>query len=159
MPVSGRLAGSLCDQIRRLFLGAAFATFGAGAALASALPADLEAAAHAYDAAQVKGDRAELERLVADDYVLSNSSGVVQSKADLIRDYTAPGFKLNPFKIEEPVEKVLGDTALLGGRVNMTGTDSGQRFALVVRFIDTWAKRDGQWRVVYSQVTRVAAGK
>ena len=125
-------------------------------ALAGVLPSDLAAAAHAYDEAQVRGDRAALERLVADDYVLVNGAGLVQSKADLIGGYVAPGFKLDPFVIEEPVEKVLGDTALLGGRVNMTGVDGGQRFALVVRFVDAWAKRDGQWRVVYSQVTRVA---
>ena len=125
-------------------------------ALADPLPADLAAAAHAYDAAQVNGDRAALERLVADDYVLVNGAGQVQDKAKLIADYVAPDFKLDPFTIEAPVEKVLGDTALLGGRVNMTGVDGGQRFALVVRFVDTWAKRDGQWRVVYSQVTRVA---
>lgn len=127
-----------------------------GLAVAAPLPADLAAAAHAYDVAQVNGDRAALERLVADDYVLVNGAGQVQDKARLIADYVAPGFKLDPFTIEEPVEKLLGDTALLGGRVNMTGVDGGQRFALVVRFIDTWAKRDGQWRVVYSQVTRVA---
>lgn len=126
------------------------------AAWAGTLPPDLAAAAHAYDAAQVNSDRAALERLVADDYVLVNGAGAVQSKADLIRDYMAPGFKLDPFTIEAPVEKVHGDVALLGGRVNMTGTDGGQRFALTVRFVDTWAKRDGQWRVVYSQVTRVA---
>ncbi len=125
-------------------------------ALADPLPADLAAAAHAYDAAQVNGDRAALERLVADDYVLVNGAGQVQDKTRLIADYVTPGFKLDPFTIEAPVEKVFGDTALLGGKVNMTGTDGGQRFALVVRFVDTWAKRDGQWRVVYSQVTRVA---
>jgi ketosteroid isomerase-like protein len=127
-----------------------------GLAVAAPLPADLAAAVHAYDAAQVNGDRAALERLVADDYVLVNGAGQVQDKARLIADYVAPGFKLDPFAIEEPVEKVFGDTALLGGRVNMTGTDGGQRFALAVRFVDTWARRDGQWRVVYSQVTRVA---
>jgi len=126
------------------------------AAWAQTVPPDLAAAAHAYDEAQIHADRAALERLVADDYVLVNGAGVVQSKADLIRDYVTPGFKLDPFTIEEPVEKVHGDVALLGGRVNMTGTDGGQRFALMVRFVDTWAKRDGQWRAVYSQVTRVA---
>jgi len=135
---------------------AAAALLAPGLALADPLPADLAAAAHAYDAAQVNGDRAALERLVADDYVLVNGAGQVQDKARLIADYVAPGFKLDPFTIEAPIEKVLGDTALLGGRVDMTGVDGGQRFALVVRFVDTWAKRDGQWRVVYSQVTRVA---
>ena len=122
------------------------------------LPADLEAAVEAYDHAQVNGDRAELERLVADDYVLVNGGGQRQGKAELIRDYIAPGFKLDPFTIEEPVQQVWGpDAAILGGRVDMQGTDGGQRFRVMVRFADVWAKRDGQWRVVYSQVTRVPA--
>ena len=63
------------------------------------VPAELAARVHAYDEAQVKGDKAALEDLVADDYVLINSSGQRQSKADLIRDYTKPGFKLEPFVI------------------------------------------------------------
>jgi len=140
----------------RAFLAAAVLMAAPAVALAAPLPADLAAAAHAYDAAQVDGDGAALERLVADDYVLVNGAGQVQDKARLIADYVAPGFKLDPFTIEEPVEKVFGDTALLGGRVNMTGTDGGRRFAVMVRFVDAWAKRNGQWRVVYSQVIRVA---
>jgi ketosteroid isomerase-like protein len=147
---------ALRSPIKRFIALSALILMAPAAALAAPLPADLAAAAHAYDEAQVHGDRAALERLVADDYVLVNGAGAVQSKAQLIADYIAPGFKLDPFTIEAPVEKVFGDTALLGGRVDMTGTDSGQRFALTVRFVDTWAKRDGQWRVVYSQVTRVA---
>ncbi len=122
------------------------------------LPADLEAAVEAYDAAQVNGDRAQLERLVADDYVLVNGAGARQGKRELIGDYLAPGFKLDPFVIEEPVQQVWGaDAAILGGRVDMQGTDGGQRFRVMVRFADVWAKRDGRWRVVYSQVTRVPA--
>lgn len=144
------------SRIRRLIALAALVLPAPGHALAAPLPADLAAAAHAYDQAQVRGDRAALERLVADDYVLVNGAGAVQSKAQMIADYVAPGFKLDPFTIAAPVEKVLGDTALLGGRVEMTGTDGGQRFALAVRFVDTWARRDGRWRVVYSQVTRIA---
>jgi ketosteroid isomerase-like protein len=143
--------------LRRLALGFAAAVFGGTAALA-ALPPDLEQAAHAYDEAQVKGDRAALERLVAEDYVLSNGSGLIQSKADLISDYTTPGFRLDPFKIQEPVEKVLGDTALLGGLAEITGVDGGQPYRLKLRFVDVWAKRNGAWRVVYSHVTRVPAG-
>lgn len=145
------------------------ATLAVAAALAAAtpslaaipytdLPADLAAAVEAYDHAQVNGDGAELARLVADDYVLVNGGGRRQTKAELIGDYLAPGFKLDPFTIEEPVQQVWGeDAAILGGRVDMQGTDGGQRFRVMVRFADVWAKRDGQWRVVYSQVTRVPA--
>ena len=70
------------------------------------LPPDLAQAAHAYDAAQVKGDRAALERLLADDYLLVNSQGKLESKADLIADYTAPGFRLDPFTVEHEVRRL-----------------------------------------------------
>lgn len=146
----------------KLFALAAVVVLAAAPALAQSpykhLPADLAAAVEAYDHAQVNGDGAELQRLVAEDYVLVSGGGVRQGKAELIRDYIAPGFKLDPFTIEDPVQQVWGaDAAVLGGRVDMQGTDGGQRFRVMVRFADVWARRDGQWRVVYSQVTRVPA--
>jgi hypothetical protein len=100
--------------MRKLLLLAALAA-AATPALAANLPDDLAKAAHDYDQAQIKSDKAELTRLLADDYLLQNSSGQVQDKASFIADSTAPGFRIEPFVIEEPVEKLLGDTALLGG--------------------------------------------
>lgn len=123
-------------------------------ALAAELPADLAKAAHDYDQAQIKSDKAELTRLLADDYLLQNSAGQVQDKTSFIADSTAPGFHIEPFVIEEPVEKLLGDTALLGGVSTLKGTDGGKTFTARLRFVDVWAKRDGQWRVVFTQATR-----
>jgi Domain of unknown function (DUF4440) len=99
------------------------------AANAADLPADLEKAVHDYDEAQVHGNKAELQRLVADDYTLVNSSGRVQNKAELIADYTTPGYKIEPFEILEPVEKVWSDGAVMGGVVNLRGIDGGKPFA------------------------------
>lgn len=126
----------------------------AAVSVSGALPADLEKAAHDYDRAQVTSNRAELERLIADDYVLHNSQGKVQDKASFIADQVAPGYRLDPFKIEEPVEKVMGDTAILGGVARAKGTAGGEAFDVRLRFIDVWRKRDGVWRVVFSQATR-----
>ncbi|MGA0605551.1 nuclear transport factor 2 family protein [Phenylobacterium sp. VNQ135] len=125
------------------------------AAASLALPADLAKAAHDYDRAQVTSDRAELERLIADDYVLHNSQGQAQDKASFIADQVAPGYRLEPFKIEQPVEKVMGDTAILGGVARAKGLAGGQPFDVKLRFIDVWRKRDGAWKVVFSQATRV----
>jgi ketosteroid isomerase-like protein len=118
------------------------------------VPAELAARVHAYDEAQVKGDKAALEDLVADDYVLINSRGQRQSKADLIRDYTKPGFKLEPFVVEEPVEVVWKDGAVMGGVARIRGVDDGQAYDLRLRFSDIWAKRGGTWRVIYTHVNR-----
>ena len=127
------------------------------AANAAELPADLAEAVKDYDEAQVHGNKAELQRLVADDYTLVNSSGRVQSKAELIADYTTPGYKLEPFEIQQPVEKVWSDGAVMGGVVDLRGIDGGKPFAVTLRFADIWAKRNGKWQVVYTHVSRPPA--
>jgi ketosteroid isomerase-like protein len=124
------------------------------AANAADLPADLAKAVKDYDEAQIHGDKAELQRLVADDYTLVNSSGRIQSKAELIADYTAPGYKIEPFEIMQPVEKVWSDGAVMGGVVDLRGTDGGKPFAVKLRFADIWAKRKGKWQVIYTHVSR-----
>jgi hypothetical protein len=128
------------------------------AVAAVALPADLAKAAHAYDEAQVHSDKAALERLLADDYVLHNSGGQRQDKQSFIADQIAPGYKLEPFVVEEKVEKVMGDAALLGGVARARGTAGGEAFDVKLRFVDVWQKRNGRWVVVMSQATRVPKG-
>lgn len=118
------------------------------------LPPDLARAAKAYDLAQVNCDRAELERLLADDFVLMSSDGTVQDKAAFIADSTAPGLTVEPFVIVEPVARVWSDGAVLGGWAELKGALNGKPFAAPLRFSDVWAKRDGRWQVVLAHATR-----
>jgi hypothetical protein len=121
---------------------------------AAELPADLAKAVKDYDEAQIHGNKTELQRLVADDYTLVNSSGRIQGKAALIADYTAPGYKIEPFQIQEPIEKVWSDGAVMGGVVDLRGMDGGKPFTVKLRFADVWAKRNGRWQVIYTHVSR-----
>jgi len=121
---------------------------------AADLPADLAKAVKDYDEAQIHGNKTELQRLVADDYTLVNSSGRIQNKAALIADYTAPGYRIEPFVIQQPVEKVWSDGAVMGGVVDLRGMDGGKPFAVKLRFADIWAKRNGKWQVIYTHVSR-----
>jgi hypothetical protein len=120
----------------------------------AALPPDLAKAVAAYDAAQIKGDGAELKRLLADDYTLVNSSGAIENKAQLIADYTSPGYKLDPFVVREPIEKVWSGGAVMAGLATLSGTDGGRHFELTLRFADIWAKRHGVWQVIYTHVSK-----
>lgn len=127
-------------------------------ATARPVPTELAAAAKAYDEAQVKGDGRALERLLADDYVLINSRGDLETKTDLIRDYTAPGFTLEPFVVEAPVERLWRDGAVLGGIATLKGLDQGRRYEARLRFADVWARRGGRWQVIYTHVSRPPGG-
>jgi ketosteroid isomerase-like protein len=118
------------------------------------MPADLRSAAHAFDEAQMHNDGAALSRLLADDYLLVNSAGALETKADFIHDYTAPGFTLEPFTIEQPVEKIWADGAVLGGIATLKGMSDGKPYEARLRFADIWAKRSGRWQVIYTQASR-----
>ncbi|MDE2266092.1 MAG: nuclear transport factor 2 family protein [Alphaproteobacteria bacterium] len=142
---------------RQLLYGLAVAlVLVVGQMLGAGLPPDLARAAHDYDQAQMHNDGAALNRLLADDYTLVNSRGIVETKAQFIADSTAPGFHVDPFVVREPIEKIWNDGAVLGGLVLAGGTDGGKRFSVPLRFADIWAKRNGRWQVVYTGVTRAA---
>jgi hypothetical protein len=101
----------------------------------------------------VAGDGEAMQRLAADDYLLVNSHGQTETKADLIRDYTTPGFRLNPFTVEERVTQLWTDGAVLGGVATLTGAEKGLRYAVRLRFADVWARRGGRWQLVYTQAS------
>lgn len=114
----------------------------------------LASAAQRYDWAQEgKGNRAELERLVADDYVLVRASGKVTNKAGLIELVCHPGSYTNPYTVETPFVRDLGSTVILGGWVHLSGTDNGTPFDQQARFADIWHKGPKGWQLTFTQVT------
>jgi hypothetical protein len=119
------------------------------------LPKDLATAVAAFDRAQIQGDGAALARLLADDYVLVNTRALIEHKADFINDYTAPGWKLQPYVVEDETVRSWNDGAVLAGAVTLQGTSDGKPFKARLRFADIWRRRNGQWQVIFTQATRV----
>ena len=121
----------------------------------TALPPELARAWHDYDQATIHKDVARLATLVTDDYMLVNSDSTVQDKTSYLADFKAPDFKLEPYEIEQPLQKMLGNTALTGGVFNLGWTQGGRHQNRRLRFVHVWSKKDGRWRIAYTQLTRV----
>lgn len=124
-------------------------------AVADPLPPELARAAQAYEHAQIAGDRAALEELVAPDYVLVNSDGHLETRAQLIDSWTEEGFDPEPVEVRDPIIHVWIDGAALGGRVALRGRSQGAPFSVELRYLDLWRLRDGRWQVVVGQAVRV----
>jgi hypothetical protein len=118
------------------------------------LPASLVRAVAGYDAAQVAGDRSALKQYLAADYLLVNGAAETETKAELISDFTDPKFKLNPYRVENPIVRYWPRGAVLAGDVSLSGMSDGRAFAAHTHFVDVWRLRAGRWEVVYTQVTR-----
>ena len=136
-------------------LAAAILVLSAAPALAVELPPDLAKAVQDYDRAQIHNDIPTLERLVADDYVLVNSNATVENKQQFLADFSLPGFKIDPYVVEQPVEKIWGNAAVIGGLVHLSWTQDGKHQTRLLRVAYVWAKRNGLWQATYTQVTRV----
>lgn len=125
------------------------------ASAAATLPPGLSSAIHEYDRAQLSGNRASLERLLAEDYALVNSTGEVETKPQFIAELTDPAYHLDPFTVLAPLVRSWGGGAVAGGIVRLSGSAGAARFDLCLRFADIWRERAGRWQVVYTQVGRL----
>jgi ketosteroid isomerase-like protein len=123
--------------------------------LGDTLPPDLARAVRDYDQAQFRNDVTTLDRLVDDDYVLVNSDSSVENKREFLADFHLPGFKIDPYVIEQRVAKVWGDGAVVGGLVHLGWTQDGRHQTRTLRVAYVWVRRGGRWRATYAQVTRV----
>ena len=119
------------------------------------LPPDLAKAVQDYDQAQFNNDIPALKRLVSDDYVLVNSDATVENKQKVLADHSLPGFRIDPYVVQQPVEKVWGNAAVIGGLAHLGWTQDGKHQTRLVRIANVWAKRNGLWQTTYTQVTRV----
>ncbi len=116
--------------------------------------AEILAAAHAFDEAQLHGDRTTLEAMLAPEYLVAHGSGRVGDRREFIDGFTSPGHTLEPFKIIEPIFlRVSPDVAIVGGETTFKGTEDGKPFTDHFRYADTLVKRGGKWLVVYTQIT------
>jgi ketosteroid isomerase-like protein len=100
-------------------------------------------------AADAKGDRAALRRIISDDFIGSSFDGGLLNKGDIIPEGpSAPGGFAGA-TIGETNVRVFGDTAVLMGIIN---TASGpQQKPIHVTLV--FQKRQQSWRMIAAQLT------
>jgi ketosteroid isomerase-like protein len=109
----------------------------------------------AWDDAVAAKDRATLERIVADDFVVIGADGTVADKRQMIESIMTPELTIEPFKTEDVLVRVYGNTAVLTGRFSQRGTYKGQSFEVSSRYTDVYVKTNGRWRAVSAHATRM----
>jgi uncharacterized protein (TIGR02246 family) len=115
---------------------------------AAAVAAVLQAACRAYQAA----DADALERLLAEDYTLTDSRGEVITRAQDIAEVRTGAVRYALFENRDMRVRIHGNAAIVTGRTHIESTP-GKR--LVFQFTDTLIRRDGRWLVAASHATRI----
>jgi len=118
--------------------------------------AQLTRQSNEWDAAIVRKDRAAIEANMAEDFRQIDGDADIETKASFVDGLMSPKLKIDPYTVEDFEVRQYGDTALLSGRTNMTGSWDGKPWTSHYRYIDIYAKQNGAWKIVSVQITRLA---
>jgi hypothetical protein len=107
--------------------------------------------------AMLANDVGPLAAAVADDYQGSDAGGHVHDRDGFLQAYGPGGVELELFDVEDLEATSWSDTVLVRGRARIRGRYGEIEFAHHLRFLDVYACRDGEWKLVASQVCDIAS--
>ena len=108
------------------------------------------------DQAIQSGDIAAIERIYADDYISTNASGLMRTKAEVIEDLKSGALKIESIASDDINVRDHGDTAIVTGRTTTKGQDRGRDVSSQNRFTQVYLRRNGRWQIVVFHFTRIA---
>jgi ketosteroid isomerase-like protein len=121
----------------------------------SATAEDVEKVYRAYLDASVKKDEKALVKMIADDYTLTDSSGKLYNRADLLGIILEPTLKQEASPVTNLKVREYGDTAIITARCVEKGTAKGVKFENPMQCTLTFVKKDKEWLIVAEHVSRL----
>ena len=110
-----------------------------------------------WDAAFHNRDPKFIETLLADEFVVTYGDGTRGDKAKELSLATEFNQQVDSSKLDEFIVKVYGNTAVVFFTQHLVGPVKGKPVAVTYRYVDVWVTRDGVWKCVASQSTRVGS--
>jgi ketosteroid isomerase-like protein len=109
-----------------------------------------------WEQANAKNDTAALERLLAPEFVSTDSDGRLVTRAEMFARRKSGAVKFTEFTQDDYKVHVLGDTAVVTGRSILKGTRDGKNLSGRERWTDVFVRRNGSWQAVASHSSRIA---
>ncbi len=108
-----------------------------------------------WNEAFYRKDVAFIENLLADEFIATYDDGSRGDKAKELALTTEFDQQVVSAIQDEFTVRVYRDTAVVWFTLRLVGIRQGQRAEVTFRYTDVWVVRDGRWRCVSTQSTRV----
>ena len=136
--------------MRRIsFLAIVIALISSGLGLAQAGKAEQQVLQAEKDrfVAMVKGDRAALEKLLADDLTYTHSTALLETKEQFIKSVTSGNIdyvSIVPSEADSKV-RINGNSAIVTGIAAVNVIDNGKDRKIRIRYTTVYGNRGGAW--------------
>ena len=105
--------------------------------------------------AMEKGDVETLDRIISDDLIYTYSSGLRQSKFDVI-GVLGSDMKYESITPYDVRVRIYKGTAIVAGRASINLKANGARESFEICYLDVYVKQEGRWQMVAWQSSRMA---
>ena len=110
-----------------------------------------------WEQATVKNDTAALERILAPEFVSTDSDGRLFTRAEGFERRKSGQVKFTTFTQDDYKVHVIGDTAIVTGRYTAKVTRDGKDVNEREHFTDTFVRRNGRWQAVATHSSHITA--
>lgn len=110
---------------------------------------------HDWDAAFHRHDAAFIDRILADEFIVTYDNGARADRKVELELATSLNENIESSTLDEFIVKEFGNTAIVWFTLHLVGPINGQRVQNDYRYTDVFVLRDGRWQCVSSQSTHV----
>ncbi len=103
-----------------------------------------------------RGDAAEIERVLADEYLYTNEEGKVKNKAEDLAGYKTGKTKMEMTETTDQKVRVVGNNVVIEtGTFRAKGTNDGKAFDETERYTTVWVWRDLRWQIASDHTSTI----
>lgn len=115
------------------------------------------AAHQAWIEAMVDANATALSALYAEDLVYVHGSGAVETRTEFLEKMTSGARRYLEIASRDPRARLYGDAAIVTDRLDVVvdAGGGGEPLRVSVRSLNVFVRRDGEWRLVAHQATRL----
>ncbi len=107
--------------------------------------------------ATMKGEASWFEQHLAENFVETDATGKVSSRADMIKLYRNTQPEYDSWNLSEGTAQTFhGNTVILTGKLDLQGTVDGKSVSGTFRFTRVWIKAGLDWQLAAEQMTHIA---
>lgn len=117
---------------------------------------DVEELGQEWAAAELRGDTAALQRLLADDFVGIGPRGFMLTKEQWLARFAAGDIRYSSFTWDEVQVRVYGDAVIATGRQAQTGTHRGSDVSGQLRVTLVFVRQHGRWLLAGLHLSPIA---